>query len=333
MVPRVVGDNTVAIGPYTTTLNALVAARPGGGEEAPLEFSVTHQGWRILPLKLYRPLIYYAAFGSDDVMACLRAAMMSLLELGRWRYDIAILTRPEDLAKVSATVADLRPKGRLHLVTVPAADVLDWCLARYKVNASKIFANHQPIIYSDIDVICDAPLDRFCIQLADCRGIEVLPEGRLDEGEPDSSGHWFGWRLMAADNVAFDPCEPGFSSGILGFANLSVVGHAFSAILRSAYCHAEQIGSRHHFGGYDQPFACYIMKKFGLISHQLLPGFARSCRVDPALSPLPVPANRGGLVHFNGIVGDALSKRKAMEHYLSLVLAGKEPPSPEVPSI
>jgi glycosyltransferase involved in cell wall biosynthesis len=326
MAPVLTGQNEVAIGSYKTTLEAVIAARPNASDGTPLEFCITYDGWKVLPLKLFRPLVYYAAFGSDDIFACLRAAVISLLEFGRWSYDIAILTRSEDLTKVNAIVADLNLGGRLHIATVPGTDILDWCLARYQIDAAEVFSSHQPILYLDVDVICDAPLDDFFLKLIHSHAIEVLPEWRLGESGPDSNGNWFGWRLMAADGLIFDPSERGFSSGVLGFANRKVAGDAFSVVVRSAYCHAEQIGTRHHFEGYDQPFACYVMKKLGLISNVLLPTVARLCRVDPATSPLPIPVGPLGLVHFHGLVGHAASKRQAMEHYISLLVSRRQPP-------
>lgn len=323
VTPSLTGQNDIAIGSYRTTLEAVIAARPNAPVGASLEFCPTHDGWKILPLKLYRPLVYYAAFGSDDIFGCLRAAMVSLLAFGEWSHSIAILTRSEDLPKVNAVVADLNLGSRLHIVTVPGADILDWCLARYRTNVAEIFATHQPILYLDVDVICDGPLDDLCLKLVQSRTIEVLPDGSLGEGGQETFGHWFGWRLMAADGMIFNPQEPGFSSGILGFANKGVVEQAFTAVLRAAYGHAEKVGTRHHFAGYDQPFACYVMKKFDLVSNATLPTVARLCRVDPVTRPLPIPAGPRGLVHFNGIVGDAASKRRAMEHYLS-VLTSRE---------
>jgi hypothetical protein len=321
MTAALTGPDEIEIGACKTTRQALIAARPVGFDGAPLEFCLTHDAWKVQPLKIYRPLVYYAAFGSDDIFGCLRAGIVSLLEFGRWHHDIAVLTRSEDVAKVHAAVADLNLEARLRIVTVPGNDILDWCLARYRIDADEIFATHQPILYLDVDVICDAPLDDFCLQLTHCSTIEVVPEGRLDEGNPQSSGQWFGWRLMAADAVAFNPSDPGFSSGILGFANAKLAQHAFGAILRSALSHAEQCGDRHRFAGYDQPFAGYVMKKLGVISCSLLPAIARLCRVDPVRTPLPIPAEPCGLVHYNGVVGDAASKRRAMENYLALLAA------------
>ena len=320
MDAALVGQDDVVIGAYQTSLQAVIASRPDSSERMPLEFCLTYDTWKILPLKLYRPLVYYAAFGDDDIFGCLRAAIESLLEFGKWTHDIGVLTRLEDVERVNAAVADLGLGNRLHIVIVPGIDILDWCHACYRIDTAEIFATHQPILYLDIDVICDAPLDGFCLQLIHSRMIEVLPEGQLGNGDLDTDGNWFGSHLMAADGLSFDPSEAGFSAGILGFANKTVAQQAFSAILRSSYYHAEQTGTRRRTKGHDQPFAGYVMKKLGVASTALLPAVASLHRVDPATTPLPVPARASGLAHFNGIVGHAASKRYAMEHYLAILV-------------
>ncbi len=321
MTASLAGNDDILFGPYRTTREAVVAARPDLTGGMPLEVCLTYDGWKILPLKVYRPLAFYAAFGDDEIFECLRVAVTSLLKIGRWAHDIAVLTRSEDVAKLHAALARLDIADRTHVVTVRGDNTLDWCLARYRIDAADIFATHQPLLYLDVDVLCDAPIEGFFRRLIRSGGIEVLPEGLLGEGDPNSSGHWFGWRLMAEDGLTFDPLEPGFSSGTLGFLNKRVAEQAFRAILRSAYLHAAQVGNRRYFEGYDQPFANYILKKLRLVSGNLMPGVINSCRVDPDRSPLPIPATRKGLVHFNGMVGDAAPKRRAMEHYLSMLYA------------
>ena len=48
----------------------------------------------------------------------------------------------------------------------------------------------------------------------------------------------------------------------------------------------------------------------------LIEGVASFCRVHPGTRPLPGSRQSSGLVHFNGVVGDSISKREAMHNYL-----------------
>jgi hypothetical protein len=172
-------------------------------------------------------------------------------------------------------------------------------------------------LYLDTDVLCDGPLDGLCVRLAASTKVEAKAEGLLSEGSAKPHGHWYGWRLITADGQAVGPLERGFSTGILGVANADLAADAFRAILRCAYGHAAWRGDRNFFAGYDQPFANYVLRKLGLISFGLMETTASFCRVQPGEQPLPSPSHPRGLVHFNGVVGDSISKRSAMLNYFA----------------
>ena len=136
-----------------------------------------------------------------------------------------------------------------------------------------------------------------------------------------NGGHWFGWRLLAADGIRFDPFAPGFSSGVIGFAGAAVAQDSFHAILRSAYEHAERTGNRHYYAGYDQPFANYVLRKRHCFDDTLLDRVVRLHRVSKDRVSIPDPILARGLVHFTGGVGLAAPKQEAMTRYRAAILA------------
>ncbi len=318
---EVTGRDEIVLGSYRTSISDAAAARPRGSFDEALKFCLVHDCWRVVPLQVYRPLAYYAAFGNSEVFDCLQIAIRSLLSFGNWKHDIAVLTRAEDVDAVAGAVSPLKLGERLYIETVPGDDILDWCLARYRIDAARVFRTHQPLLYLDTDVFCDGPLDALCLGLAGSAKIEAKAEGLLSEGRAEPHGHWYGWRLMTADGQVIDRLERGFSTGILGFANVDLAADAFSAILRSAYGHAASTGDRSFFAGYDQPIANYVLRKLGLASFTLMEQMASFCRVQPGTRTLPSDSHPRGLVHFNGVVGDSTSKREAMQHYLTSLAA------------
>ena len=207
-----------------------------------------------------------------------------------------------DLAKVNAAVADLGLGNRLHIVTVPGGDILDWCLARYRIDAVEIVATHQPILYLDVDVICDAPLhvcafdlpnparSRSCRKGASTKVNNII--GTLVRRGPDGGG-WprlrsigtrlFIWHTWPSRTKEFGAggvqCDLAFGLSSLGANRRSQI----------------------RFAGYDQPFAGYVMKKLRLTSSDLLPAKAQflPCRYGndavasggPALGPCPFQRN------------------------------------------
>ena len=311
------GPDQIGLGRYRTSIRDAAAARPIGPIDEALQFCLVHDGWKVIPVRAYRPLAYYAAFGAPEVFACMQVAIRSLLTFGQWKHDIAVLTCTEDLGALATALSPLGLEERLHVITVPGGDILDWCLARYRIDTAPVFRTHQPLLYLDTDVFCDGPLDALCLGLAAATKIAAKSEGLLCEGEPEPHGHWYGWRLMTADGQAVDRLERGFSTGILGFANVGVAADAFSAILRSAYGHAASTGDRRFFAGYDQPIANYVLRKLDLVSFTLMDEVASFCRVVPGTRPLPDPDRPRGLVHFNGVVGDSAVKHAAIENYFA----------------
>jgi hypothetical protein len=314
---QIIAPDEIGFGPYRTTIRDAVAARPSGPIDEALQFCLVHDGWKVIPVRAYRPLAYYAAFGRPEVFACLQVAVRSLLTFGQWKHDIAVLTRLEDLGALAAALSPLALGERLRVITVPGGDILDWCLARYRIDAAPVFRTHQPLLYLDTDVFCDGPLDALCLSLAGATKIAAKSEGLLCEGEPEPHGHWYGWRLMTADGQEVDRLERGFSTGILGSADVGIAAAAFSAVLRCAYGHAVSTGDRRFFAGYDQPIANYVLRKLALVSFAIMDEVASFCRVVPGTRPLPDPGRPRGLVHFNGVVGDAAAKHAAMENYFA----------------
>ena len=315
------GRDEIGLRRYRTSIRDAVAARPIGPINETLKFCLVHDRWKVIPVRAYRPLAYYAAFGEPAVFACLRVAIRSLLTFGQWKHDIAVLTCIEDLEALATALLPLGLGERLYIVTVPGADILDWCLARYRIDAAPIFRTHQPLLYLDTDVFCDGPLDALCFGLAGATKIAAKSEGLLCEGEPEPHGHWYGWQLITADGQAADRLERGFSTGILGFANVGVAANGFSAVLRCADGHAVLTGDRRFFAGYDQPIANYVLRKLALVSFTLMEGVASFCRVPPGTQPLPDPGRPRGLVHFNGVAGDSSSKHAAMENYFTYLVS------------
>ena len=203
------------------------------------------------------------------------------------------------------------------MAPVAGQDLLDWCCARYRLNAFPGLRSAQPLLYLDTDVICDRPIDDLMLGLIGSNTINVRQEGRLDEGAATSAGHWFGWRLLAADGVPFDPMSPGFSSGAIGCANAAVAQPHFDAILASTYGHACSTANRDYFEGYDQPFANYVLRKRRCFATNLLNRTLWIHRVAANHITVPDSGSATGLVHFTGGVGLGAPKRVAMERCIT----------------
>jgi len=276
------------------------------------QFHLLHEGWRIASFSKFRPLAYICAFGPNIVLQSARLTIASLIARGQWIHEILLMTGPESVKTLQAMLAPLGLGTRLTIIGVePADDLLDWCLARYRLNAHPLFAYCRPLLYLDADIICDAPLDLLAVQLQASPYIHAKREGRLGEGSRQSDGRWFGWRLLEADGLSFDPQSPGFSTGALGVAGAANARPAYDLVLSASYGHATQIVQREP--PYDQAMAGYVFRKLGVISLDLMDRYLALNRVDGPVPEDPVGKPPLGLKHFTG--GDFAAKFSAMRAY------------------
>ena len=324
-------DGRWTIGGLSVTKAELEAARPNGPIEQVRSFTLLHGGWRVASFTLFRPLVYFAAFGADEIFDCLACGVSSLLGFGGWQWDVLVLTAPAQADHVRSVLAPAGLGPRLHVATVTPCDTpLDWCMARYRLDAHPIAAAAQPMLYLDVDIVCDRPLEPLLALIAESPSIHACAEGRLGEGDPASSGHWFGWRLLAEDDAPFDREARGFSAGALGMANAASARPAFPLIMRSVYADAAQSDGGRKLAGLDQPFANYVMRKLGCIDTGPMSQVLKLHRLDIGQSRFPTPLAAKGLVHFLG--APTSEKLAAMRAYVAALHSTRAAPSNSAPA-
>jgi hypothetical protein len=323
-------DGLWLIGGLRVTEAELVAARPDGPLERIRGFELLHGGWRVAGFRLFRPLAYFAAFADPGIFACLKLAVASLLENAGWRWDVLVMTAPDTVQHARALLEPCGFGPRLHVAAVtPCETRLDWCLARYRLDAHRLMRAAQPLLYLDADILCDRPLEPLLAQLVRSDAVHACAEGAIGEGHPDSAGHWFGWRLMAEDDMPFDRDAPGFSAGALGFASAEAAAAPFSLLLRSIYADASAPDGGHRLQGRDQAFANYVLRKLGRIELRAMSHALRLHRLDTGQGTAPDPAAARGMVHFLG--APAAEKRDAMAAYAAALRRGRAAPRPILP--
>ncbi len=302
--------STLAVAGARITPHALTIGNAvfGAGSQVALngnELRVTRDGWRVDAFTRYRPLVYYAAFGPEDVFACLRLAVGSLFEFGAYDGEVIVLTDGQH-----ATLTDGWPEPLRAMVRVQAVagdDMLDWTLARYRAIGLGILQQHRPCLYLDTDMVCDGPIGGLLARLALAPTLQAAAENLLSRPED-----WYGASLFAADGVTLQADLRGFSTGALGFAEPSMVRDLFTLVATMAESHAARSGQRDAFSCYDQPFANYAAVKLGGVGTGLIDRF-----LDNRHYWLQRPPARRGLAHFTGGTGAAAAKLAAMTAYVA----------------
>ena len=268
-----------------------------------------HDDWKIRHYVLYRPLAYLAAYGREDIFQSAEIAIRSLFDHGQWDGDVLLITDAAHREFPDRLPAPMRE--RTIVAVLPAHDVLDYTLARYKIADLPEAASYRPLLYIDTDIVCDAPLHALTRAAAVSPALHACME--LPIGHPDD---FYGVSLLQADGVAFDPGAPGFSSGTLVFRDVESQRALFAAIVDTAYRVAAFADRRDAFEYFDQPIFNYVAYKAGAVDGTLLEQFVR-IHIN-SQSALTEPVGKG-LVHFAGGVGNSLPKLTHMTRYMELL--------------
>ena len=292
-----------------------VAEPPGAGTSAS-HVRLVHiagQGGRLRRLVRYRPVICFAIFGSDRYYDCLSLALHALHRFGLYDGDICIAAdRPR------GSVAKYIPDAYRHNWIYAAGDPHSKLFSRFNMEDWHLEA-FQPVLYMDVDVVANAPLEPLLRQLALSDRVHVATENRLlpklagrsaQAFAATQNGNWFGTWLTEGDaRFRSKPFALG-SSGILGFAHIDIARSLF-AVVRTLRRTADPALIASFT---DQALVNYALHAIGGGNFDLLDRFT-----DFVRGWGETPTERLGLVHFHSGVGDAEGKHAAMTRYLEQI--------------
>lgn len=313
-MPVCVAPHLLAIGGIRLPLLDFVLAVKAGSDGAPLplDLFLPFDGWKLAHFTLFRPLAYLVAYGNAEMFRCADIAIRSLFAFGEWDGDVLIITNDHNIPFLETLPREIR--ARVKVVVVPAHDVLDYTLARYKIVDLGVADMYQPVLYLDTDVVCDAPLLgllQAMVFASDLQAYAELPLGH----ECD----FYGKSLLEADGISIEPEEPGYSSGIFAFRNVAQQRRLFRMIIDMAYRFTALVGRRDLHICYDQVFFNYVLRKTRLASGDMLKDMVT---VHYNFFPLLGEGVRKGFVHFAGGVGNTTPKLTHMMQYCQLLGAG-----------
>lgn len=232
------------------------------GAPAPFRITLLREGWRIDDVALYRPLVYFTAFGDPAVLEQLTIALRSLLLAGRYTGHVLVMT---DMAaeQILARVPELDPV-RLSVQPLAPSDRTGYLMARYSLPEWSEAAGFQPILYTDTDCVFNADVEPLLIGIAASDRI-CAP---LEPFSPLGSAPSVGASLIQRDGLA-PGFAVGFNSGTLGIPNLAAHADTLRLIRRMTRNLGED-GGRANLGWTDQPFANYISFRLAQFDTQLL---------------------------------------------------------------
>jgi hypothetical protein len=272
---------------------------------APFRFPVHPDGWKFDQIILYRPLIFYVAFGENSVgQACV--SINSLFQIGKYDSRVLVFTDTPEL-ELRRSLVEIAP-GQLLVAPHPANEWVGFVAGKYAILEEEVAHLCSPVVYMDPDIVCNADVHPILVDMA-CAG---RPSAPLEHFSNLALSPSVGGQLIQRDNG--NPIlSHGFNAGTLAVPNLKEFGHVL-AIIRRTIRNYLSIHGRDGLQYVDQEVANYISYKFahfdtGQVTRYVRTGWIQDASTLGTLS---------GLVHFCGI-GRA-SRTALMQQYLDLLL-------------
>ncbi|MHB1301845.1 MAG: hypothetical protein ACYCZB_00005 [Acidiphilium sp.] len=295
-------DFKIHFGKYSFDLRYQMPIRR---EDYPFQLTLFDDGWKIRQAFLYKPLIYFTAFKSQVVSRQLYFAIQSLLEFGKYRGHIHVITDQSE-AEIRRNVPTLA-HDQLTIQASQAADWIGFVSSKYLIVDHVASMACQPILFNDPDIVFDADISHALIATATspriCAPIEYFS---FLASSPS----------VGASLIQRDGCEPrysnGFNAGTLGVPNIRDHGKYLRLIRDVIVNHAAAHGRDFHEWA-DQEIANYVSYRIGHFDTHRLTPFVRYVSSGQESAPR-------GIAHFWRAV-HADTKAKAMEKYLQFLRA------------
>jgi hypothetical protein len=277
---------------------------------APFRLVILYSGWRIDEIILFKPLIFYVAYGDECVVGQLVPSLISLLSIGHYSGNILIFT-DKSKAEVMSMVPGCNGSA-LDVVDIGARDWVGYVAGKYCILDWDRAYEYQPLAYMDPDIIFNAIVDPMLARMA----VSDRLTAPLEDYSKLSSSPAVGATLLQLDNV-----QPrygcGFNGGTIGIPNLLIHG-ATVRLMRDNIQNFLSINGRSAFKWVDQEMANYVGYKLGCVDTNEVSRFVRFGNEQSAdkLGPLT------GLVHFWDVPRS--QRERVMRKYLDLLLEHEE---------
>lgn len=233
------------------------------------------------------PAIYMCCFGLESLLLMANILISSAQWFSGVKFSFIIFTDLEEEFVRSHISVSISPS--VSIICLAAFGKIEKYYARYTVTQHQMMKQFQPVIYCDVDVVCNANLELLVEAMLLGHGIYCNFE---EHGSAWSVG-WFISDFPSRDQYLEPLSVRALNSGVFGYRNYQTVADAVRVIDKIS----RQI-SRHHGIGYlalDQGVMNYCLLKLSMINDKILAGKVIN---RPVGDFIDIP--RIGFAHFCG---------------------------------
>ncbi len=305
----------LAIGDLGLDLRYNLPLMPHGQDPArpaseALSFNVLAAGWKIDRISLYRPFIYFTAFGSPYALSQAYAAIESLVEFGRYDGHIHVIT-DQDVRIFHDNVPSV-PPSRLTVQQLAARDWVGFVASKYCILDHPEAYDYQPLLFLDTDVICDNVIEPM---LATILAVDRMSAPLEDVSSLQTNPSVGSSLIQRAGLDARFAC--GLNGGSVGIPNLQRCAEVME-LTRTIITNHSEIFGRDQFRWVDQEVLNYVSFCVGHFDTSSLLRFIRYGWKGDEFDG----SRRLGLVHFWPPVQDR-PKLDRMQDYVATLRATK----------
>ncbi len=259
------------------------AGREGLGA---MSFNVLIDGWKIERIHLYRPFIYFTAFGSPYALEQAYTSIASLIEFGGYDGHVHVIT-DQQAAPFLQNVPALLPE-RLTVQNLASQDWVGYVASKYCILEHADAYNFQPLLFLDTDVVCDAPLEPL---LATILALDRISAPLEDVSSLQTNPSVGASLIQRAGLDARFAC--GLNGGTVGIPNLQSSAELME-LTRAIITNHSEIFGREYFRWVDQEVLNYVSFCVGNFNTSALLRYIRYGWENDEFDV----SRRLGLVHF-----------------------------------
>lgn len=206
--------------------------------------------------KIINPLFVYVIFGNGDILSQFKMSIKSLVDVGKYKGDVLIVTDHEEEVQELCKDYNLR---NVIIIQATATDRLDFVGIRVRMLASDIVKSYSPIFYIDADVLIVKDINPTLVKSSKFEKISAQLEDYL----------YFNNRIkhnISVGSTLFNECPfeindvNGFNGGVLFVPS----GEKFQDIFKTAYIMMVKYthrNGRESIPFYEQSILNYILYK------------------------------------------------------------------------